>query len=268
MPTPQRHFKEELDALLDGQLDGQTRAQIEAHLETCVECQRKFEALRWTKEFAAQRFAAPAAPEDLRAKILRSLQPEQDRVIIAMPARHWWAQSRAAALACAAAVLIIAIGAALYFRPSPLLPALVANDYRDYRTNKLALDLRTGDVKEMEAFFAASGLPFATRVFDLGMMEYRLVGGAAHRLKDQPGALFVYRGPGGEELLCQMFPGTVTKLPAGAVRRENKGIEFYIYRSGALTAVFWQEGTIVCVLVSDIPTENVVQLAFAKAMIP
>ena len=35
---------------------------------------------------------------------------------------------------------------------------------------------------------------------------------------------------------------------------------------GGLTAVFWQEGAVVCVLVSDIETEEVVQLAFAKAM--
>ena len=81
-------------------------------------------------------------------------------------------------------------------------------------------------------------------------------------------ALFVYRGKAGEELLCQMFAGRVASLPAGAERRENKGIEFYVYRSGGKTAVFWQEGAIVCVLVSDIAPEKVVQLAFAKAMIP
>ena len=120
----------------------------------------------------------------------------------------------------------------------------------------------------MEEFFAAYGVPFTPRVFDLGMMQYRLVGGRVHRLNGQSGALFIYRGANGEELLCQMFPGKVANLPAGAERRENKGIEFFIYRKNGTTTVFWQEGKIVCALVSDIDLEAVTQLAFAKAMIP
>ena len=79
-------------------------------------------------------------------------------------------------------------------------------------------------------------------------------------------ALFVYRGPANEKLVCQMFVGQVDELPKGATLRENKGIKFYTYQSNGVTAVFWQEGTVVCVLVSDIAPEEVVQLAFAKAM--
>jgi hypothetical protein len=63
-----------------------------------------------------------------------------------------------------------------------------------------------------------------------------------------------------------MYAGTVAALPAGAVERENKGIRFYIYEKKDLTMVFWQEGTVVCVLASDIGAEQVIQLAFAKAM--
>ncbi len=33
-----------------------------------------------------------------------------------------------------------------------------------------------------------------------------------------------------------------------------------------LTVVFWQEGAVTCVLTSDISPEEVVQLAFAKAV--
>ncbi len=48
-----------------------------------------------------------------------------------------------------------------------------------------------------------------------------------------PRALFAYRGPANEKPVCRMFAG---------------------------------EGSVVCVLVSDIAPEQVVQLAFAKAM--
>jgi hypothetical protein len=39
-----------------------------------------------------------------------------------------------------------------------------------------------------------------------------------------------------------------------------------VYERDGVTSVFWQEGTVVCVLASDLPREEVVQLAYAKAM--
>ena len=127
--------------------------------------------------------------------------------------------------------------------------------------------LQTGEVKTLERFFSTSGIAFNTRVFDLAMMNYRLVGGRAHQLLKRQSALFVYRGKANQLLLCQMYPGPVTELPtAGAILRENKGIRFYIYRVNGLTIAFWQEGTVTCVLASDIAPEEVIQLAFAKAM--
>ena len=266
MPTPHRHFNEELDALLDGQLDDATRSEVEEHLCACEECRRAFDALRWTKQFAATRFAAPDAPADLQEKILRSLRADTIAEILPAPPRGAWNLHHT--LALAASLALFAILAGFVFFGKPPLPALVAKDFRAYRAQQLPLDLATDDVRQMEEFFTAHGTPFTPRVFDLGMMQYRLVGGRVHRLAGQPSALFIYRGPGGEELLCQMFPGEVGQLPAGAERRENKGIEFFIYRKNGTTTVFWQEGKIVCALVSNIEPEAVTQLAFAKAMFP
>jgi len=126
--------------------------------------------------------------------------------------------------------------------------------------------LKTEDVKEMEKFFSAEGIPFKTRVFDLGMMNYRLQGGRVHKLITRKSAFFVYRGKGDAILVCQMYVGRVTELPAGAVQRESKGIRFYAYRLKGLTLTFWQEGAVTCVLTSDIDPEELLQLAFAKAV--
>jgi anti-sigma factor RsiW len=121
-------------------------------------------------------------------------------------------------------------------------------------------------VKEMESYFSSAGVPIPTRVFDLGMMNYQLVGGRVHQLVSRRSALFVYRGPGNRILLCQMYPGESGELPGGAEMRENNGIRFHVYRKDGLTLVFWQEGTVMCVLASDAPGEEVIQLAFAKAV--
>jgi hypothetical protein len=63
-----------------------------------------------------------------------------------------------------------------------------------------------------------------------------------------------------------MFEGRIETLPKGATFRQNKGVTFYVYETGGITAVLWPEGAVICALVSDIKPEEVVQLAFAKAM--
>jgi anti-sigma factor RsiW len=149
----------------------------------------------------------------------------------------------------------------------PDLPSEVASDYQNYKAGKVPLMLKTENVKEMEKFFSEEGIPYQTRVFDLGMMNYRLMGGRVHKLTTRKSAFFVYRGKGDAILVCQMYRGKVTELPAAdAVLRENKGIQFYIYRVNGLTLTFWQEGPITCVLTSEIDPEQLIQLAFAKAV--
>ncbi len=277
MPTPPRHFKDELQDWLDGRLDIATCEEVERHLQTCDECRREYESVGWIKHIAAQQLGPVTAPAELRANVLRALraeppvvpathEPEATNVVT--PAPGFWRRHQRTVLAAAALVIVSAILSGVYFlRPTPL-PAVVARDYRNFQSGQISLQLATADVKAMEAFFAAQGVPFATRVFDLGMMNYTLAGGRVLSLRGQPSAAFAYKGTNNQSLLCQMYAGQVTDLPAGAVRRENKGFTFHVYQRQGLTAVFWQEGTVVCVLVSDIAPEEVIQLAFAKAMPP
>ena len=333
-----QHFKEEIQELLDNRLDPEARLEVEKHLELCEECRTELEALRWTKQFSRQQYAAEAAPAKLEEDILAALNLDDRRSgSRSVNLWSWWPQQRAMLaygfLLCVAIALVLsyfilreplrkspelvsqpqmpvkpelssptkplpepepspqrlptkpklspklksdakpklAAKPKLPTRPvlptKPEFPAEVAQDYRSYKAEKLPLILQTEDVREMEKFFSEAGITFQTRVFDLGMMNYRLVGGRVHQLINRQSALFVYRGEDNKILVCQMYPGQVTELlPAGAVRRENKGIEFYIYRINGLTVVFWQEGTVICVLSSDINPEEVVQLAFAKAV--
>jgi hypothetical protein len=48
--------------------------------------------------------------------------------------------------------------------------------------------------------------------------------------------------------------------------RRHGGISFYVYRRDARTLVFWPEGEVLCVLTSDGDAEEVIALAFAKAV--
>lgn len=67
-------------------------------------------------------------------------------------------------------------------------------------------------------------------------------------MADREGALIAYRAADGRVLLCQMYEGSVSDLPAPVERRTKEGITFQIYRDGEVNLIFWQEGAVVCVL--------------------
>ena len=169
-----------------------------------------------------------------------------------------------AAGAAAAAVLLWTLVAPRIAGPS--LPVQIAATYRAYTAGTIALAVRTSDVAEVEAFFRRSDLGFETRVFDLNMMGYRVEGGSLSVIDGRRSALFAYRGPGGETLLCQMYQADTAGLPAPTRRVTRNAIEFLVYTTGSLTVVFWQEGELVCVLVGEGDSQAILELAAAKAV--
>ena len=259
------HLGEEIQDLLDGRLDTAARSRAEAHLEACDACQREWRALRAVKEAAQSVAKEHDVPADLASRVVAALDREdQDAARALTPAPGAVGKGRRVLFygllaACLALVVFFLAG-------RPDLPSSAARDSIAYRAGRLPLDLSTENHQELERFFAAHGISFRTRVLDLAMMNYRLVGGRVQKLAGRPSALFVYRGEGNKLLICQMYEGDVKELPDGAERREHDGIEFLLYRKEGETLVFWQEGNVTCVLASDIPSEEVIALAFAKAM--
>jgi anti-sigma factor RsiW len=162
--------------------------------------------------------------------------------------------------AVAVAVVLVVRSRTPDFRDS------VARDFSAYSSGELVLAVQARDPATIERYFAGNGIPFTTRVFDLGMMGYELSGGRVNRLHGRASALFAYRESDGRLLVCQMYEGSVAERPPAAETRVNNGITFFVHRVGWTTLVFWQEGDVVCVLASDAAPEDVIQLAFAKAV--
>jgi anti-sigma factor RsiW len=261
--TDAGHVDDDLQELLDGRLSPEAQARVEAHLEVCSECRRAWISLRETRD-ALRSITSRDVPEDIAASIRRAMDREDghERKVVrsgSVAASRWKAVLTSLLLAGAALVLVI-----MYFRGRDL-PTAVTDAYLQYLNGEIGLDIQDGRAEIVDAFLAQR-LPFPPRVFDLGMMQYALLGGRVHTLAGRPSALFVYRNAGGRIVICQMYEGQVDELPAGAERREHNGISFRIYRRDARTVVFWEEGHVTCVLVSDIGAEDVIQLAFAKAM--
>ncbi len=265
MTEERSHPGEDLTLLVDGRLPAERCGEVEAHLAACARCRRELDALRLVKSGVHDALPEHSVPPALAARVSAALDVES--------ARGTAPPRRAMALRWATAVGLPLAAAALFvfllLRPWGERPDFVtaaASDLIRYRAAQLLLPLETGDPKVLERSFTTSGLPFTARVYDLGMMGYRLSGGGVHRIAGRMSVLYAYVGSRGDHVVCQMYQGTTAELPSGAEEREHEGIRFRIYRSGGVTLVFWQEGAIVCVLAADGDPEQAIQLAYAKAV--
>ncbi len=257
------HLGATLQDFLDGRLDDTRQAEVRAHLDGCPQCRSKLAALRWVRDVALKQLPGEEVPPALADRVAAALDAADGRT---RPAtswtiwRRWWKWATAGAVLAAAAVALLLVS-----RPRANPVDAVARDFAEYANGNLALALRTSDGTAVESLYARGRINFRTRVFDLGMMQYRLVGGRIHQLRGRPSALFAYRGPEGRDLVCQMYEGRLAELPRSDDVREHDGITFQVYHAGKLTLVFWQEGAVVCVLASNADSEAVIQLAYAKA---
>src|SRR5437867_12261455 len=256
--TAHHPLGEEIQDFADARLTPARREDLERHLATCPQCSREIEKLRWVKEGTA-RLPIHDPPPDLPARVAQALDNEDRRGSHASPLRRYLLPAAGVLAAAAAIVLLVSRG------PRDL-PSAVGRDFAAFGRATLSLDTASDDGPALERYFARRGLRFRTRVFDLGMMGYGLVGARVHRLAGRSSALFVYRSHDDRTLVCQMFEGTLDELPRGGETRVHDGIEFRVFSEDGVTLVFWTEGSVVCGLVSDGPREDVVQLAYAKAV--
>ena len=261
------HPGEDLTLLVDGRLPAERRGEVEAHLAACARCRRELDALRLVKSGVHDALPEHAVPPALAARVSAALDVESARGP-APPRRAIalrWATFIGLPLAAAAVLVLLLLWPR---RERPDFVTAAASDFIRYRAAQLSLPFETGDHEVLERSFTTSDVPFNVRVYDLGMMGYRLSGGGVHRIggRGRVSALYAYAGSRGDRIVCQMYQGTTAELPSGAEEREHDGIRFRIYRSGGVTLVFWQEGAIVCVLAADGDPEQAIQLAYAKAV--
>jgi anti-sigma factor RsiW len=258
----------DLQDLLDERLPESLRSELAAHAAECPICKRELAILRLAKGSVG---ALPdeETPASLRERVIASLDAvdREARVAVTVPARPRRLVRfvvRAGLLVAAAVVLLLVSSD----DPSagPVNPSEIAADYGAVITQSLTLEMRSDQPAAVEGFFRRRGIGFPTRVFDLGMMGYQVVGGTVRADGARSRALFVYRSGTGGTLVFQMYEGQTSELPAADEVRENNGIRFLVHRQGNLTLVFWQEGDVICVLASDAAPEEVIALAIAKAV--
>jgi anti-sigma factor RsiW len=270
------HPGDSLVDYVDGRLAAADAERVRAHLDVCAECGAIHRELATARDAARALRTEPLMPADLMASVSRALDAETRRPA-STPARALAAAPGVRVhpvwrglVAAAAVAALVAVYLQVAHMPAPRrldVPTLAARDLRAVGSPSLPLELQVVDASALERYFAETRGP-RVRVIDLGMMNITLEGGLRHALAGQPSALYSYRTPSGARLVCQMYEGRLADLPPLAEIREQNGFRFQVYTRDGVTLVFWQEGELVCVLASELPADEVIALAQAKAMAP
>jgi len=262
---------------VDSRLDDGARQDVERHINRCPQCRLEVERQTAAKR-AMSRLSAPEMAPDFARRLETAIAAEplppgeahtvpsttgQTEAHVSAAPQPLLSRRWLLGLGAAAAVGIVAW---IYGRRNPSLPQAAADAARAHGEGTLTLTSTMTDADALNTDLGARA-GFPVRVFDLGMMGFALRGGRLWAIGDNPSALWVYAGAAGE-LVCQMFRGSIEDLPEPVESRSERGFTFLVYHVYGETQVFWQEGPVVCVLASNLPSEDVIQLAIAKAMLP
>ena len=268
MTSPTPHPGDALQEWLDGRLDAGRRTEVEEHLAACESCRRERDRLvaarTLLRETLRPRDLPPDLDDELAALIAREQrEPRRDAPSGGETVGGGHRTRRVVAWVAAAAALLLVAYA--IWRPTPTTVVAGANEvFSEQTSGDGNLDLVTHDAARLETFFNTR-LSFKVKVYDLGMMGYRLVGGRIAEVAGRETSIAVYETPEGRRVVCEMFLGSVEELPGDTEPLTHDGIPFFVYERDGRTLAFWPEGRLICVLISDLPTDELLQLAFAKA---
>src|SRR5712692_2049656 len=183
----EEHFDLELQDLLDGRLAPAERARVQAHVDGCARCQAELEDVRRGRELARRGLSSADLPPGLLGDLLK-------RIDAATPSAHRAALGRRRFLAYGAGAVAAGLLAVVYLRRRRDLPSEAIEAYQAFQAGGRSLEVTTSDPAVLERFFQTH-LAFRTRVFDLAMMNYRLIGGRTDQLSGRETALYMYASP-------------------------------------------------------------------------
>jgi anti-sigma factor RsiW len=260
--SAESRFRRDLENLIDGRLDDARRAHLESHLQTCAECRNAWQALASIKAAVRATRVEHEAPSDLATQVRAALDREDRAEASRIPLLRRRHAGRFAAFATAAAAIVAIV--LLSIPRGTDLPSSAAHDWKRWTSGRLHLEVRSASPQAISRFFGDRGVSFPVPAEMIALPGYRLLGARVHFLAGRRSTFSVHRGRNNETVVCQMYEGLVGDLPAGGRVVESGGARVLVFRASDLTQVFWQDGPVVCVLVSDAAPEEIVRIALAK----
>jgi len=260
--------QELITALVDKQVSDQERSSIESHLKDCQRCRFIYEREQALKREIGAAGARLHAPAELRSKILsdRRIFPGPERSSGSWTERIFpaWLFARPALALALAVVLILPI---LYFMRSPSEPISLAalEIHKKIIGGEISVQ-KTSNLDELRKWqIRAVDGEFAPMEYDLSSMNMLPAGGVVEEINGRKMLVTVYAG-NGLSVTCFTFLGTEEDAPkiASVFFDREKKMKFYSFSKDGFNAVLHREGSIICILVSNMSGDQLLAMVRAK----
>lgn len=259
-----------ITGLVDDELSRDELSLIKPHLANCQKCDRIYVLERALKSELQEAAKGLHAPPALRRKILRDQRRPLGRSWLSAPRLKL---PRSASFVAQTAAIMVLLGLSLfsarYWLQSTQFPIAggIFQSYKQIAQGELSPVVETGNMTELKEHLlrSVSG-KFAPMAYDFSMMDLQLVGGLFQEIANRPVLVTVHKG-NGSTLICYTFPGSEDDAPAVAeiLFDPGKGMNFYQFSYAGTNAVMHREGQVMCILVSQMPMNELLALARSKA---
>jgi len=258
--------QELITGFVDNELSVEERGGLELHLRECDACRaaRAIEAdlRKLTRRAAGALNASP----DLKQN-LSTLLDHASRRTPRQASLHWWNSARWQ-FAFVAAVLVLIVLPFLYFgrEPEKSLAPEFFEIHRKALGGQMVFIEAKGSEDLVRRLEQATDGRFRPMGYDLSMLKLQPARGAVSEIGGRKVLVVVYRGEG-QELTCLTFLGTDQDAPRAAnlFFDPEKKINFHTFSDQGLNAVLHNENGVICVLISALPMQELLEAARAKA---
>ena len=256
-----KQAQELITGLVDNELSDLERSAIENHLETCSRCEAAYAQERALKIEIRKVATGMVAPASLREKILSDQQtfPRETEVPnrwnkLVLPLRR---------PALVLPLLAIGVISTLYLVLWTVQPvSLTALQLQEKIVgNEVSLhEARSQEELNRWLTQAVDG-KFGPMVYDLSSLNVKPVGGLVQDVEGRKMLVAVFRGDS-LYVNCFTFIGTEEDAPKNATVFFDpaKNIKFYTFSEKGIHAVLHREGDVICILFSNMPTEQLLSL--------
>jgi hypothetical protein len=253
---------------VDIELSQQERYSIEVHLKDCQTCRFIYEQERELKKAIRAAVASVTAPAELREKILSDCRVITEGGNVG---GRWQRLLRPLqtglrpAFVSVTIFLLVVAGLYLMWPVEKPIALAALQTHESIVVGAISL-AKSGDPREVKKFlFRSVGGTFAPMEYDFSVAGLRAVAGLVQEIGGRKALVTVYEGKG-SPVICLTFMGSERDAPADATVFFDAGKErnFYTFSQGGTNAVFQRVGERVCILVSEMPPQDLLTLARSR----
>jgi hypothetical protein len=261
--------QELISGLVDDELTVEERRGIDVHLKECQNCQLTYRNEIALKQHLRAAGASLEVPADLREKILAVGGPMSPGLTdeAGRGETMGWLSFAGFRPAVAWAALVVLMVPLFYFWwPGESISLTALETHQKVLAGKMNF-LRAENVAEVEKqMVRAVEARFAPMGYDLSMMRLYPVAGLVQKIGNRKVLVVSYQGEG-LAITCFTFLGTHKDAPdnAALVFDAGKNMDFYTFSHEGTNAVLHREGEVICILVSQMPILDLLEIARAKA---